>query len=172
MSGRAAALADVTLAPVDEEILARLVAVATTDADASEVTPPLTPGDEWTPQRVAWFEEYHRSRRAGLTGSKGEATWAILESGSPVGSVRLKGTEADGVLETGIWLARSARGRGIGVQAMRLIREEARACRAKGIRADTTRTNDAAQALMRAVGFALSPDAPDGRVHGILAESS
>ena len=168
MNEHGAAPGDVTLAPVDEQLLARLAVVATTDADASEVTPPLTPGDAWTPERLAWFEDYHRSGRVGLTGSEGEATWAVLEAGAPVGSVRLKRTEEDGVLETGIWIARSARGRGVGGRAMRLVREEARASGARCIRADTSPTNGAAQALMRAIGFALSPEGADGRVHGIL----
>lgn len=172
MSEYAPVRGEVTLAPVDEQLLARLVVVATSDADVSEVTPPLTPGDAWTPERLAWFEDYHRSRRGGLTSAEGEVTWAVLEAGAPVGSVRLKRTETDGMLETGIWLARSARGRGIGGQAMRLVREQARAAGASGIRADTTVTNSAAQALMRASGFRLSPEAPDGRVHGILAERS
>ncbi|WP_084512130.1 GNAT family N-acetyltransferase [Agromyces subbeticus] len=166
-SAKAFPAAAVTLVPVDEEVLRRLTVVATSDAAASDVTPPLTPGDKWTRQRVGWFENYHRSRRSGLTGAEGEATWAILHLGQPVGAVRLKRTDVDGVVETGIWLARTVRGRGIAGQAIRRVLQEARAAGAHSVRADTAPTNEAAQRLLRTLGFTLSPPAPDGRLHAV-----
>ncbi|WP_409484038.1 GNAT family N-acetyltransferase [Arsenicicoccus dermatophilus] len=155
--------ATVTLAAVDDELLARLVTVATTDATAGEVTAPITPGDDWTPERVAWFEDYHRRCRAGLTGPAGEAIWAILTDVDPVGCVRLRVTDEPGVLETGIWLARSARGRGISTAATRLVLAEARRQGARRVVADTAQTNVAAQGLLRSAGFALAA-AGAGRV--------
>lgn len=109
--------APVVLINVDETVLDELVRVATTDASADEVTPPLTEGDSWTEVRVSWFREYHRDCRAGLDGPKKESTWAVVASDGVIGSVRLKRTETVGVLETGIWLARRVRGQGIGTAA-------------------------------------------------------
>lgn len=61
----------VSLVAVDEIALDELVAVATIGAAANEVTPPLTAGDSWTHERVAWLEGFHGQRRDGLTGSVG-----------------------------------------------------------------------------------------------------
>lgn len=79
-----------TLVAVDETVLEKLVHAATTDAAADEVTPPLTPGSDWTPARVAWLRSFHRDRRAGLASSAAEATWAVVVDERVVGSVRLK----------------------------------------------------------------------------------
>ncbi|MCH8614291.1 GNAT family N-acetyltransferase [Arsenicicoccus dermatophilus] len=155
--------ATVTLAAVDDELLAHLVTVATTDATAGEVTAPITPGDDWTPERVAWFEDHHRRCRTGLTEPSGEATWAVLSGADPVGCVRLRTTDEPGVLETGIWLARSVRGRGISTAATRLVLDQARRQGARRVVADTAATNVAAQGLLRSAGFALAPAAA-GRV--------
>lgn len=155
------------LAAVDEQILAKLSAAATADAEANEVTPPLTAGTNWTPQRIQWFEEYHRSRRSGLAGNHGEATWAIMYGGQPIGSVRLGVTESADTLETGIWLVRMHRGRGLARQAMSLVLEQARQSGALFVRADTASSNRSAQSLMESVGFVLAPSSADGRVHGL-----
>lgn len=48
---------------------------------------------------------------AGLEGPHGEVTWAVLVGDRVVGSVRLKHTAREGVLETGLWLTRDARGK-------------------------------------------------------------
>ncbi len=71
-------LASVALVAVDEAVLARLVHAATTDAEADEVTPAVTPGGSWTPARVAWLRDFHRVCRAGLSGPAGEASWAVV----------------------------------------------------------------------------------------------
>lgn len=106
------------LVDVDEAILARLVDAAITDASAHEVTAPVTTEDEWSPARISWLKDFHRSRRADLSGPAAELTWAILVEDQIVGSVRLKRTREPGVLETGIWLTRRARGRGVGRRAL------------------------------------------------------
>ena len=98
------------LVAVDEGVLEALVDAATSES-ANEVTPPLTPGGTWTPERVEWLRRLHRDCRAGLDGPAGQATWAVTEGGHVVGAVRLGRTDEDGVLETGIWLTRGTRGR-------------------------------------------------------------
>ena len=149
----------VSLMPVDEQRLAELVAVATSAAAANEVTPPLTPGHDWTPTRVRWLEEYHRQRRGGLDGPAGEATWAVVAEGQVVGSVRLKALPGPGQLETGIWLARHVRGKGLGRQAIAAVLQHASAAGALEVLAETTSGNKAAQGLLSSLGFRL--EAPD-----------
>ncbi|MFC0674544.1 GNAT family N-acetyltransferase [Brachybacterium hainanense] len=153
------------LRTIDDALLAELLRVAVLDAAADEVTPPLTPGHGWTPQRQDWFVAYHRRCRDGLAGPSGEAAWAVVVDGAPMGCVRLKRTAEAGVLEVGIWLRRSARGRGIGSQAMTAVLAEASAAGASAVVADTASGNRGACALLRAAGFTLTESqTPDGRV--------
>jgi RimJ/RimL family protein N-acetyltransferase len=114
----------VELLDVTEEILEKLLDVALTDAAADDVTPTLgaTPG--WNAERIGWFLNYHRAAAAGLDGPAAQKSWAISCDGRLAGSIRLKraGTAASAVtaLETGLWLGRSFRGRGIGREALEL----------------------------------------------------
>jgi RimJ/RimL family protein N-acetyltransferase len=171
----------VELVRVDDAVLDRLIAVAVTDAAAPEVTPPLTPGESWTPERVDWLRSFHRDRRAGLDGGRQEATWAVVVDGEVTGSVRLRRTAVPGVLETGIWLAGSARGRGTGARALAALVQEARSRGCRELRAETRATNRPAMAVLTSVGFLLDPPdeagvvtarlgiadpAPDGPVAG------
>lgn len=155
----------VVLQPVDDGVLAALLAVATAEADADEVTPPLGRGPGWTPERRDWFLAYHRRSREGLDGSAGEATWAVVLDGRPVGAVRLQRTDDPAVLVTGVWLARSTRGRAVGVDALRLVLQEAARVGATAVRADTAVGNSAARGALQRAGFALSAPGSDGRVH-------
>lgn len=155
-----AALVGVDLVPVTEARLARLVAAALDGAAPDEVTPPVTAGERWTPERIEWLRAFHRDRRRGLDGPRQEATWAVVElTGSGpddeqvVGSVRLRRTGEAGVLETGIWLVREARGRGVGRRALGLLLDRAREAGATIVRADTTRDDAAALGLLRSCGF-------------------
>ena len=150
-----AAAARVELVDVDETVLSELVEIATSDAHANEVTPPLTLENSWTPERIAWLQAFHRERRSGLTGPAGEATWAVTVDGRIVGSVRLKATAQEGCLETGAWLSRTARGRGVGRQALGALLELATAAGAEEVRADTTSTNSAALGLLRRLAFGI-----------------
>lgn len=143
----------VCLIEVDDPTLDGLVAVAVEDASADEVTPPITPGVEWTPGRVEWLRRFHRDRRLGLDGVLGEATWAITEDARVVGSIRLKMTSEPGELEAGTWLSRSARGRGIASQAMSQMLSIAKSAGAHTVRATTTTQNVSALALLRTLGF-------------------
>lgn len=145
----------VGLIAVDEVVLEQLVQAAVSDASADEVTPPISAGAEWTPARVAWLEKFHRDRRAGFSGAAAEATWAVVVGNAVVGSVRLKCTGVEGVLETGIWLTRSSRGRGVAVTAMAAALREAVALGAQGVRAETTADNTGAIGVLRRLGFDL-----------------
>jgi RimJ/RimL family protein N-acetyltransferase len=152
----------VRLVAVDDTVLEQLVQAAVTEAVADEVTPPLTAGPSWTPTRVAWLRDFHRDRRLGLAGPAGEASWAVVFDERVVGSVRLRQCEAAGVLETGIWLTRGARGRGIGRAAMTAVLDEAADLGAQEVHAQTTVDNVVAQGVLRRLGFHLEP-ADDGQ---------
>ena len=163
-----AAESAVVLVEVDEAVLEELVRVATTDASANDVTPPLTAGDSWSQTRVAWLRDFHRGRREGLAGPKGESTWAVADSSGVIGSVRLKRTESVGVLETGIWLARSVRGRGLGTVAAAAVVQLATALGATAVRADTTSTNVGALAVLERTGFRVSRADSSGAIRALV----
>ncbi len=146
----------VTLIAVNGPTLIRLVQAATNGAAANEVTPPLTPQDVWSAARIAWLEDFHRTRADGLKAPLGEATWAVLAVDRIVGSVRLKHTAEPGILETGIWLVRGVRGRGVGRVALSAVLRLAAELGARGVRADTTIGNLAALGLFRRLGFDLA----------------
>ena len=118
----------VRLVPVDDAVLDLLVAAATTDAAADEVTPPVTAGPGWTPERVAWLRAHHVGSRGGLDGpARGGDVGGAAVDDDVVGAVRLARTEVDGVVETGLWLTRGARGRGRAAEVLRLVLEQAAA---------------------------------------------
>ena len=158
----------VELSAVDEVVLEQLVLAATTDAAADEVTPPLTEGPWWTATRVTWLKSFHRDRRAGLDGPVREATWAIAVDTHVVGSARLKHSDEQGVVETGLWLTRSARGRGVGRAAMVAVLRQAAGTGAAVVVAETTVANASALAVLQHLGFDAAPT-DDGRgVRAIL----
>lgn len=146
----------VELVDVDERVLALLVEAATTDATADEVTPPITDGCAWTPERTSWLREFHRCRRAGLAGPAGEATWAVLVDGAVSGQIRLKRLTPDGVAEIGLWLRRGVRGRGVGTQVVAATLPSAAAAGFRVIHAETTTSNVGARRLLERCGFELS----------------
>ncbi len=160
------------LIPVSEEALEQLVVAATSDATADEVTPPLTPGDQWTSDRIAWLRRYHRSNREGIDGATGESTWAVVVSGVVCGSARLKETDEKGVLETGIWLTQSARRRGVGRAAMVGVIEKAAGLGACEVIADTASGNLGALRLLNHLGFKFASTAEAGRVKARLELTS
>jgi RimJ/RimL family protein N-acetyltransferase len=145
----------VELLDVDETVLARLVGAALRDAEPDEVTPPMA-GAQWGPERIEWLCRLHRDRRLGLDGPLGEATWAVSLDGEVVGGIRLKRMAEPDVLETGIWLTRSARGQGVGRTAIAEVLETARAHGAHAVRADTSRENAAALSVLQRLGFHTS----------------
>ncbi|KUM33139.1 GNAT family N-acetyltransferase [Arthrobacter sp. EPSL27] len=140
----------VRLVDVTEQVLEQLLVVAIQDADADEVTPPLGSASGWNSERISWFREYHHAA-AGLEGPAHQKSWAISAGGKLAGSIRLRRT-GPGTVETGIWLGRSHRGKGIAHEALRLVIERAAASGADVLEADTTAGNTAALALLRSAG--------------------
>jgi RimJ/RimL family protein N-acetyltransferase len=153
----------VSLVDVGEDVLERLLPVAVRDADADEVTPPLGSTAGWNSERITWFREYHRAS-TGLDGPARQKSWAISYAGALAGSIRLKRT-GPGTLETGIWLARSCRGLGIGQEALRQVRAHAAASGAVRLEACTTARNPAALALLRGSGAELVYEAASEAPH-------
>lgn len=149
---------EVALLAVDEQVLAELLRVAVVDADADEVVPRLDSRPGWTAARRAWLAAYHRDRRAGLDGPRGEATYAVRAGAAVVGALRLCRVGGPGTLELGIWLARSARGRGLGQRAVRSALVLAREAGAHDVVARTTHGNRPARRLLTAAGARLTAD--------------
>ncbi|RAX45427.1 GNAT family N-acetyltransferase [Arthrobacter sp. AQ5-06] len=175
---------EVRLADVDEPMLERLLELAQLDASADDVTPPLGNGTGWNAERIDWFRAYHRSAAAGLDGPASEKSWAVLCCGSPAGSIRLKRTSpqssvprtpgeatlGSGEVETGIWLGRSYRSRGVGGAALGLVLAEARRAGLHQVVASTTAGNIGAQRLLTAAGGVLTHD--DGAVGAVVVLST
>lgn len=153
MSPSAESGVEVSLVEVGEDVLERLLAAAIQDADPDEVTPPLGGSPGWNPERISWFRHYHRAA-SGLDGPAQEKSWAVSCDGKLAGSIRLRRT-APGTVETGIWLGRSYRGRGIAREALRRVLDLAAASGCAVVEADTTAGNGAALALLRGAGADL-----------------
>lgn len=153
-------LPDVSLVDVDEEVLGQLLDLAKRDASPDEVAPPLG-GPGWTLERTAWFFNHHRAAAEGLEGTAGEKSWGILADGALAGSIRLKRVHAGNGLETaetGIWLGRSFRSRGLGSAALCLVLAEARSAGFAEVRARTLAGNPAAQRILARAGAILTPE--------------
>lgn len=159
---------EVTLVDVDKAVAEQLLELAKRDASPDEVAPPLG-GPGWNLERTAWFFSYHRAAAQGLDGEAGEKTWAVFSGSRIAGSVRLKRETTAGTssAETGIWLGRSFRSRGIGAAALRLVLAEARRAGLKRVTARTLAGNIGAQRLLTAAGAALTLDA-DGTVLAVV----
>ncbi|WP_254665891.1 GNAT family N-acetyltransferase [Streptomyces sp. WMMB 322] len=156
------------LQQVDEERLEALLAVAVDDAAPEEVMPPVAGPPGWTPERQEAFRTWHRVRRPGLAGPLQESTFAITHDRKIVGSARLAVRDGHEVLETGMWLARSQRGRGIGTAALRMLLHEAARTSARAVVADTTIQNTAAVAALRRNGATLITSHDTADVHAEL----
>ncbi|MFJ8192058.1 GNAT family N-acetyltransferase [Streptomyces sp. NPDC096094] len=158
----------VELRQVDEVSLEGLLAVAVEDAEPEEVMPPVAGPPGWTALRQEAFRAWHRARFPGLTGPLREATFTIAHEGRTVGSARLAVRGSQEVLETGMWLARSQRGRGTGSAALRILLGEAARAGARTVVADTTVLNTAALAVLRGNGATLTPGQGAADVHAEL----
>lgn len=159
---------EVTLVDVDDAVADRLLELAKRDASPDEVAPPLG-GPGWNLERTAWFFSYHRAAADGLDGPAGEKSWAIMCGNELAGSVRLKRC-ADGdqhTAETGIWLGRSFRSRGIGAAALELVLAAARSAGLERVTARTLAGNRSAQRLLEGAGAVLTPD-DGGTVHAVV----
>lgn len=154
----------VCLLSVDDDVLERLLATAVADADPAEVMPPVAGPAGWTVQRRDAFRAFHRARRGGLVGAFHESAFAVAADGRIAGSARLELKEP-GTLEAGLWLARSARGRGIGPVVLQALLDEAAKTGAATVVAETTTANTAAVGVLRRSGGMLSADKGSGHVH-------
>ncbi|MGN6440388.1 MAG: GNAT family N-acetyltransferase [Arthrobacter sp.] len=159
--------ADVTLADVDRAVADQLLELAKRDASPDEVAPPLG-GPGWNLERTAWFFSYHHAAAGGLDGPAAEKSWAVYAGGHIAGSVRLK-RDPDAAIpsaETGIWLGRSFRSRGVGSAALELVLAEARRAGLRRVTARTLVGNRGAQRLLAAAGAELTQD--DGTVLAVV----
>lgn len=118
--------ADVTLRPLDRELLGELQRRAVADADPAEVMPPISgPAGEWTAQRRAAFVSYHVS--GSLAAEPTERTFAIVVDGrvARAGRLRRRADPERITVEAGIWLGRSFRAAGIGGAVLDLLLAQA-----------------------------------------------
>jgi RimJ/RimL family protein N-acetyltransferase len=153
---------------VDEQTLAKLLAVAVSEASPIEVMAPVAGPPGWTPARRDAFVEYHRSRHASASHEPiTELTFAVTTHGQVVGAARLAAAGRDSsALEVGLWLGRRYRGRGTARAVLPVTADVARGLGAHRLIARTTSANSAAVAALRGAGFALTIDA--GSVEGAL----
>ncbi|MGW3967283.1 GNAT family N-acetyltransferase [Amycolatopsis sp. NPDC005003] len=145
----------IVLTPLDEAALARLLEAAVAGADPLEVMPPVDGPPGWTPARRAAFLAFHRVRCLDPATAV-ERTWVVDADGEAAGAARLE-PRGDAV-EAGIWLARAARGRGIGREVTALLLAEARKTGAAGFVASTTAGNHGARALLSGLGADLATE--------------
>jgi [ribosomal protein S5]-alanine N-acetyltransferase len=159
---------EVTLVDVDEAVADQLLQLAKRDASPDEVAPPLG-GPGWNLERTAWFYSYHHAAAGGLDGPAAEKSWAVFSGGRIAGSVRLKRDTSAGIpsAETGIWLGRSFRSRGIGGAALHLVLEEARRAGLSRVTARTLAGNAGARRLLTSAGAQLMLD-DDGTVRAVV----
>ena len=157
---QSADMSTVTLQPVDENLLPRLLDLAVADADPNEVMPPEPGSSRWTDARRAAFTDYYRPGDGRV--------YAVLIDGRIAGAARLSPAEAPGVVEAGLWLSRSERGKGHGTAALSLLVDEARAHGASALIAQTEASNSPAVAALRTLGAMLWEDPETGAVHATL----
>ena len=115
----------VRLTPVDERLLTPLLSVAVAETKPEEVMPPVEAPPGWSQPRRDAFCEFYRSHYRGLNGPTRTLAYGILCNSDVVGMIRMARSDGPDTLETGMWLGRSVRGRGIGVRALRLLLDEA-----------------------------------------------
>ncbi|WP_237774151.1 GNAT family N-acetyltransferase [Actinosynnema sp. ALI-1.44] len=154
----------VTLTPLDEAGLARLLDAAVADSDPLEVMPPVDGPDGWTSRRREAFLAFHRKRTLDPATAV-ERTWVIDVDGVAAGAARLERHGDD--VEAGIWLGRTRRGRGIGKRVMDLLLDAAKHSGAKRFVASTTTGNHGARGLLTGLGAAMSVNQDE--VHAALS---
>jgi RimJ/RimL family protein N-acetyltransferase len=151
-------MSTVKLRPIDDKLLPRLLDVAVAGAAPDEVMPTAPGSSGWTPEHRTAFGDYYGSGPA----------YAILADDELLGATRLTPAQAPGAAKAGIWLARSARGKGHGTEALHLLVEEARSQGVTALIVETTTSNPAAMGALRALGAKLWEDTESGAVHATL----
>lgn len=145
----------VRLEPVDEANLESLLSVAAAEAEPSDVMPPVEAPAGWSHARREAFREFHRASFGGLDGPTRTLMFAVCVGGEVVGMVRMTRRDAPGLVETGMWLGRSARGQGLGAAALRELLNAAAAAGMHSVVAETTPDNLGAVAVLRNCGAKL-----------------
>ncbi|MET7832936.1 Protein N-acetyltransferase, RimJ/RimL family [Micromonospora sediminicola] len=160
----------VRLEPVDERNLEPLLSVAAAEAEPEDVMPPVDAPAGWSLARRDAFREFHRASFGGLAGPTRTAMYAVVSGGEVVGMVRMARRDEPGVVETGMWLGRSARGRGLGAAALRELLHAAAAAGMHTVVADTTPDNAGALSVLRRCGAELREE--NGRIHARMCLDS
>ncbi|GAA1265547.1 hypothetical protein GCM10009677_17010 [Sphaerisporangium rubeum] len=151
---------DVSLRPLDENLLQELLAAAAADADPVEVMPPVAGPGGWTDERREAFLRFHRSRS--LCAEPVESTYAVVVGETVVGAARLFPlTDARRAVEAGVWIGRSYRGGGVGRAVLRGLVDLARAGGAERLFASTTAGNMAVRRLLAELGAEPACDGGD-----------
>lgn len=153
----------VRLMPVDERLLQPLLSVAVAETEPDEVMPPVEAPPGWSEPRRHAFCVFYRSHQAGLGGPTRTCMYAIVFNGDVVGMIRLARRGDPDSMETGMWVARSVRGQGIGVAALRLLLGEAALAGASRVVAQTTAANVAAIGVLRRCGAVLGVEGEEVR---------
>ncbi|WP_040786245.1 GNAT family N-acetyltransferase [Nocardia pneumoniae] len=146
---------NVTLQPLDEQLLTELLHAAVTDAAPGEVMPVDGPGTGWNAQREAAFREFHRGRA--LADPPIESTYCIVADDAVVGAARLCPIET-GVAEAGVWIGRSHRGSGIGTAVFARLIERATDEGYTSLFVSTTADNTAVLRMLSARGIEYAVD--------------
>jgi RimJ/RimL family protein N-acetyltransferase len=159
----------VRLRAIDNDQCAEeLLDVAVAEADPEDVMPRVTGPPGWTAKRREAFRAFHRNFYGGLAGPHKTVMFGVFAHGHLVGMIRMRRTDDAESVETGIWLGRLARGRGIATAALRALATEAAAIGARTVVADTTAGNHAALATLRRCGAELTEDRASGKVIAVL----
>ena len=137
---------DVELRVLDDRTLEDLLEVAVADAAPEEVMPPVAGSPGWTVARREAFLAFFRPMLGGVD----TTIYAIMVDGEIAGFMRLKRLAT--VAETGMWLGRSWRGKGVGAAALRRLLREAACAGFVKVVADTTPGNVAALGVLRGAG--------------------
>jgi RimJ/RimL family protein N-acetyltransferase len=155
----------VTLRPLDDGLVGALLTLAVGSATPEEVMPPVAGEPGWSAERRRAFDAFYRAHLDGFAGPRATVMYVVLDGDEVAGMLRLTRFAA-GVLQTGTWLGRGHRGRGVGRAALAAALAEARAFGAQAVVAQTTAGNTAALAVLRAHGARLTRqgDAVEARI--------
>jgi RimJ/RimL family protein N-acetyltransferase len=152
---------------LDEAGLRALLAVAVADATPEETMPPAEGPPGWTDDKQRFFLEFFRPAVL----SQDVAIFAIVAVDEIAGFIRLKRmpeeTNGAGTAETGMWLGRSYRGKGLGAAALDALLAEAAKRGYSRVVADTTPKNVAALGVLRRGQARLREG--DGKIYAEIA---
>ena len=151
-------MSEVELRVIDEDLLEPLLAAAMAGAQPQQVMRDADGATEWEPAHLDAFRAFHRAHYGGLDDPHRTTMFAILPGGRIIGMIRMSRTDDPGAIQAGMWLARSARGRGLGTAALRAMMAEAALTGAHSVIADTTADNAAALGMLGHLGAEITGD--------------